>query len=128
VKYVQIGGDMVAPSQLSRYQAEAGTPHSAHLVQIAGKLVSPGRVAKAQAEATPPVGAHLVQVDGKLVRPEGLSAYQAHAGDVVTTRAASEDESSGWTPTGLELGLTGSLVLAAGLMGVLWRRGRLSTV
>ena len=100
-KYVQIGGDLVAPTQVSAYQAQAGTP----------------------------AGAHLVQIGGKLVRPEGLSAYQAHAGDVATSKASSDDDNGfGWTSTGFELGLIGSLLLAAGLLGVLWRRGRLSTV
>jgi len=99
-KYVQIGGDMVTPTQLSAYQARA----------------------------TAPVGAHLVQIGGKLVRPEGLSAYQAHAADVTTSNSSSDDDGFDWTTAGLELGLIGSLLLAAGLMGVLWRRGRLGTV
>ena len=100
-KYVQIGGDLVAPTQVSAYQADAGTP----------------------------VGAHLVQVGGKLVRPEALSVYQAHAADTVgASRVSSDDDGSGWTTNGLEFGVIGALLLAAGLLGVLWRRGRLSTV
>jgi hypothetical protein len=99
-KYVQIGGDLVTPTQLSAYQASADAP----------------------------VGAHLVQIGGELVRPERLSAYQAHAADVTASKSSSDDDGFGWTSTGFELGLIGSLLLAAGLLGVLWRRGRLSTV
>jgi hypothetical protein len=99
-KYVQIGGDLVTPTQVSAYQAEAGTP----------------------------VGAHLVQIGGKLVRPEGLSAFQASAADVKGSASSSDDDGFGWTTTGFEIGLIGSLLLVAGLLGVLWRRGRLSTV
>jgi hypothetical protein len=99
-KYVQIGGDLVTPTQLSAYQAEAGTP----------------------------VGAHLVQIGGKLVRPEGLSAYQVTAANVSGSKSSSDDDGFGWTTTGFEIGLIGSLLLVAGLLGVLWRRGRLSTV
>jgi hypothetical protein len=127
-KYVQIGGDMVTPTQLSAYQARAGSPRSAHLVQIGGRLVAPTELSKVEAEEGIPVGAHLVQIGGKLVRPEGLSAYQAHAADVTTSNSSSDDDGFGWTTAGLELGLIGSLLLAAGLMGVLWRRGRLGTV
>jgi hypothetical protein len=125
---VQIGGDMVSPTQLSAYQARAGVPESAHKVQIAGRLVAPTELSKVEAEAAPPVGAHLVQIGGKLVRPQGLSAYQAHAADVSGSGVSSDDDGFGWTNTGLEIGLIGSLLLAAGLLGVLWRRGRLSTV
>jgi hypothetical protein len=99
-KYVQIGGDLVNPTQLSAYQAEAGTP----------------------------VGAHLVQIGGKLVRPERLSAYQVTAANVRGSESSSDDDGFGWTTTGFEIGLIGSLLLVAGLLGVLWRRGRLSTV
>jgi hypothetical protein len=128
-KYVQIGGDLVTPTQVSAYQARAAAPRSAHLVQIAGRLVDPAQVSQAQAEASPPVGAHLVQIGGKLVRPEGLSAYQAHAADVTGSASSSDDDGFGWTTTtGLELGLIGALLLAAGVLGVLWRRGRLGTV
>jgi hypothetical protein len=127
-KYVQIGGDMVTPAQLSAYQARVGSPTSAHLVQIGGKLVAPAELSRVQAEADIPVGAHLVQIGGKLVRPEGLSAYQVHAADVKASNSSSDDDGFGWT-TGLESGLIGSLLLAAGVLGgVLWRRGRLSTV
>jgi len=98
-------------------------------VQIAGRLVEPGQVSQAQAEAGVPAGAHLVQIGGKLVRPEGLSAYQVHAADVSGSASSSDDDGFGWTTTtGLEIGLIGSLLLAAGLVGVLWRRGRLGTV
>jgi hypothetical protein len=127
-KYVQIGGDEVAPTQLSAYQARAGSPQSAHMVQIRGRLVAPTELSKVEAEADVPVGAHLVQVGGKLVRPEGLSAYQANAADVTGSKASSDDDGFGWTTTGLEIGLIGSLLLAVCLLGVLWRRGRLSTV
>ena len=97
-------------------------------VQISGDLVTPTQVSAYQASADAPMGAHLVQIGGKLVRPERLSAYQAHAADVSGSTSSSDDDGFGWTTTGFELGLIGSLLLAAGLLGVLWRRGRLDTV
>jgi hypothetical protein len=98
-KYVQIGGDNVSPTQLSAYQAGAGHP----------------------------VGAHLVQFNGKLVRAEQLSALQAQAGQKPVTASTSGDGGFNWSTTSIELALIGALVFFAGLLGVLWRRGRLST-
>jgi hypothetical protein len=97
-KYVQIGGELVSPTQVSAYEARADAPRSAHLVQIGGRLV----------------------------RPETLSAYQADAADVATSTASSDDDGFGWTDTSVELGLISALLVAAGALGVLWRRGRLT--
>jgi hypothetical protein len=46
---------------------------------------------------------------------------------VATATASSDDDGFGWSDTGFELGLIGSLLLTVGVLGVLWRRGRLST-
>jgi hypothetical protein len=97
--YVKIGGDLVPPTQLSHYQALAGVP----------------------------VGAHLVQVDGKLVRPEQVTTIQAEARQTPPRDVSVNDDGSGLSTTGLELGLAVALVLAAGLVVVVWRRGRLGT-
>ena len=97
-KYVQIGGDLVKPTQLSEYQAQAGVP----------------------------VGAHLVQVGGKLVRPDRVSAYQAHASQAVAASSSSDEGGFGWGTAGIGIGLVAALLAAIGA-GVQWRRGRLGT-
>jgi hypothetical protein len=128
-QYVQINGQLVNPAHLSEYEAQIGSPRSAHLVQIGGKLVAPDKVSAFQAHAgQTPVGAHLVQIGGKLVRPDRLSAYQAHAGDLNVSKASSHGDGIGWTTTGIGIGVFASLLLLAGTFGALWRRGRLSTV
>jgi hypothetical protein len=96
-KYVQIGGDLVAPTQLSAYQAHAD-------VRLA-----------------PP----LVQIGGELVRPDRVSAFQAHASQLAAPRSSSDDQGFGWTTTGIGIGLAGVLLAAGGALGVQWRRGRL---
>ncbi len=95
--YVQIGGELVAPSQVSAYQQSAGSRGSSHLVQIGGELVAPSQVSAFQADATPPA----------------------------TT--SSDDGGFDWNASGIELVLLGALVFLAGVLGVLWRRGRLTT-
>lgn len=49
-KLVQIGGQLVPPSQLSSFQAHAGRPvsRSSHLVQIGGRLVAPAQLSSAE--------------------------------------------------------------------------------
>jgi hypothetical protein len=98
--YVQIDGKLVNPEHLSAYEAQAGSPRSAHLVQIGGRLI----------------------------RPEQVSAYQAQAGKAKGSTSSADDDRSGWsTSTDVEIGVLSSLLLVAGGFGVLWRRGRLST-
>ena len=49
-KLVKIGGQLVPPSQLSRFESHAGQAASrtSHLVQIGGKLVPPSQVSSAE--------------------------------------------------------------------------------
>jgi hypothetical protein len=48
-RYVQIGGELVLPAQLSSWQAHAGqTSASPRLVQIGGALVAPENVSRYQ--------------------------------------------------------------------------------
>jgi hypothetical protein len=49
---VQIGGELVAPAQLSSWQAHAGQTSPTHLVQIGGTLVAPESVSSFQAHAS----------------------------------------------------------------------------
>jgi hypothetical protein len=43
------------------------------------------------------------------------------------TPATSSDGGFDWNTTAIELSLLGGLAFLAGVLGVLWRRGRLST-
>lgn len=94
-------------------------------VQIAGKLVAPEQVSAVQAGVGEPQSAHLVQVNGELVPPSELSAVEASLG--TAPAATSSGDGFDWNTTAIELSLTGALVFFAGVLGVLWRRGRLTT-
>ena len=48
-RYVQIGGALVAPEQVSSWQAQAGPSDSSRRVQIGGELVKPEQVSSWQA-------------------------------------------------------------------------------
>jgi hypothetical protein len=94
-------------------------------VQIAGKLVAPEQVSAVQTSVGEPQSAHLVQVNGELVPPSELSAVEASLG--TAPAATSSDDGFDWNTTAIELSLTGALVFFAGVLGILWRRGRLTT-
>src|SRR5919202_3674238 len=49
--YVQIDGKLVNPEHLSAYEAQAGSPGSAHLVQIGGRLIPPAQGSGCQTQA-----------------------------------------------------------------------------
>jgi hypothetical protein len=118
----------VASAAIAAPAAGAGVTPGTY-VQIDGKLVDPARISAVEAQAGTPAGAHLVQVAGRLVRPEQVSAYQARLGRVKGSTSSADDDGIGWTTsTGIEIGVLSSLVLVAGTLGVLWRRGRPSTV
>jgi hypothetical protein len=95
-------------------------------VQIDGKLVAPTEVSTVQRSAGEPRSAQLVQIGGRLVPPSELSAVESQLGGASATD--SSDGGFDWNSTGIELSLLGALVFFAGLLGVLWQRGRLSTV
>ena len=81
--YVQIGGYLVAPSQVSAYQASADLAPSAGLMQIGGEtdpLLSEASAWQASADLAPSAG--LVQIGGELVAPSRLSAWQTDAWDL----------------------------------------------
>lgn len=94
-------------------------------VQIAGKLVAPSQVSATQEYAGSPQSAHLVQINGELIPPSELSSVEASLG--AASIASSSDGGFDWSATTIELSLLGALVLFAGVLGVLWRRGRLTT-
>ncbi len=94
-------------------------------VQIAGRLVSPSQISATQARVGEPQTAHLVQINGELVPPSELALVEAGLGSAGGT--TSSDGGFDLNTTAIELSLTGALAFFAGVLGVLWRRGRLST-
>jgi len=64
-RYVQIGGQLVVPAQLSSWQTHAGQSSPSHLVQIGGALVAPERVSSYQA--------HLSSTPSQVVPKSGTS-------------------------------------------------------
>ena len=100
-RYVEIGGDLVAPAQLSSWQAHAGEARSAHLIQIGGALV----------------------------KPERLSAWQASAPDVSSTasvNSAAAESGFGWSEAAFGFGAVVGAMLFVGA-SVYVRRLRLTT-
>lgn len=90
---VQIGGELVAPAQLSSWQAHAGQSHSPRLVQIGGAFVA----------------------------PEKLSSWQASQGKVssVSTALPTSDSGFGWNDAGVGFGLAlGAMLFVAAAMYV----------
>src|SRR5262249_57389193 len=59
---VQIGGQLVAPTQLSSWQAHAGQSHSPRLGQICGALVAPQKLSAWPAGAGPARSRCAVQI------------------------------------------------------------------
>jgi hypothetical protein len=94
-------------------------------VQIAGKLVAPSQVSATQEYAGTPQSAHLVQINGELIPPSELSSVEAKLSAASTT--GSSEGGFDWSATTIELALLGALALLVGLLGVRWRRGRLTT-
>jgi hypothetical protein len=104
---VQIGGELVAPAQLSSWQAQAGQTSPGHLVQIGGTLVAPENVSSFQAHAGQTSPGHLVQVGGTLVAPESVSSFQAHASQTTSPVVASQEASGSgfdWGQAGIGFG------------------------
>jgi hypothetical protein len=116
---VQIGGDFVALSQVSAFQASADATPSSRLVQIGGELVDPSQVSAFQASADAAPSSRLVQIGGELVAPNQLSAWQQHAAGQTSTALAAK--SSG---IGGEVGFW----LTAGVLGVLLIGGCLTAL
>jgi hypothetical protein len=89
-RYVQIGGELVLPAQLSSWQAHAGQASS---------------------------GPRLVQIGGALVAPENLSRYQAQASQPTksSVRASTGDSGFDWGDAGIGIaaGLGTVLFVAA---------------
>ena len=76
---VQIGGYLVAPSQVSAYQVSADLAPSAGLMQIGGELIPPSQASAWQASADLTPSAGLMQIGGELIPPSQASAWQASA-------------------------------------------------
>src|SRR6187397_1848389 len=130
--YVQIGGYLVAPSQVSAYQASADLAPSAGLMQIGGELIPPSQASAWQASADLAPSAGLVQIGGELVAPSRQSAWQndawKRAGSSATLVGQKDDSGFGWGEPGI-IGAAGfaALVLLIGGSLVTLRRGRMPT-
>jgi hypothetical protein len=124
---VQIGGDFVALSQVSAWQASADSAPSSRLVQIGGDLVDPSQVSAWQASADLTPSSRLVQIGGDLVEPSQVSAWQSHAADRVDSSTALVAQNSGfdWSDAGFAAAAgIGALLLIGGCLVAL-RNGRL---
>jgi len=79
--YVQIGGHVIAPSQVSAGQASADLAPSARLIQIGGELISPSQSSawQSSADRSPATSTRLMQLGGELISPSQSSAWQALA-------------------------------------------------
>jgi type IV secretory pathway protease TraF len=79
-KLVQIGGQLVPPSQLSQFESQLGQPvsRSSQLVQIGGQLVPPSQLSQFESQLGQPVSrsSQLVQIGGHLVPPSQLSSAE----------------------------------------------------
>ena len=114
---VQIGGELVAPAQLSSWQAQAGQSHSPRLVQIGGALVSPEDLSSWQARSEQSRGPRVVQIGGQLVSPEKLSSWQAgqsQSRSLAATSSPSSDSGFGWHDAGVGFGLALGAMLFVG--------------
>jgi hypothetical protein len=122
---VQIGGQLVAPAQLSSWQANAGQSHPQRLVQIGGALVSPEKLSSWQAgQSSSP---RVVQIGGALVKPENVSSWQASQGTSSSSATLpSSDSGFGWHDAGVGFGLTLGAMLFVGAAAYV-RRTRLTT-
>jgi len=125
--YVQIGGYLVSPSQVSAYQASADLAPSARLMQIGGELIPPSQSSAWQASADLAPSARLVQIGGELIAPSRLSAWQTdawnRAGSSATLVGQKHDSGFGWAEAGITGGAGLALVLfIAGSVVMLRRR------
>jgi hypothetical protein len=111
---VQIGGRLVAPEQLSAFEASAGTAPSTRLVQIGGRLVAPEQLSAFEASAGTAPSTRLVQIGGRLVPPEQLSSFERSLSSPATGPAGS----SGNDVTARNVGIaSGALLVLALLLG-----------
>jgi hypothetical protein len=119
---VQIGGDFVALSQVSAWQASADSAPSSRLVQIGGDLVDPSQVSAWEASADLTPSSRLVQIGGDLVEPSQLSAWQSHADS--STALVAQNSGFDWSDAGFAAAVgIGGLLLIGGCMAAL-RNGR----
>jgi hypothetical protein len=124
--YVQIGGYLVSPSQVSAYQASADLAPSARLMQIGGELILPSQSSAWQASSDLAPSARLVQIGGELVAPSRLSAWQTDAWNRARSSATlvvqKHDSGFGWAEAGITAGAGLALLLFIGGSVVTLRR------
>jgi hypothetical protein len=124
---VQIGGELVAPAQLSSWQAHSERTYSPRLVQIGGALVSPENVSSWQARSERTYSPRLVQIGGALVSPEQVSSWQAHASQADALKASASDGSGfNWGAAGIGMFAALGVALFVGASAYI-RRMRLTS-
>jgi hypothetical protein len=116
-KLVQIGGQLVAPSQLAAFESQLGQPvsRSSKLVQIGGQLVAPSQLSAFESQLGQPVSrsSKLVQIGGRLVPPSQLSSTERQ---LSAAWLSANGSSGGSSQVGRDLGIGFG---AAALLGVM---------
>lgn len=124
--YVQIGGYLVSPSQVSAYQASADLAPSARLMQIGGELIPPSQSSAWQASANLAPSARLVQIGWEVFPPSQASARLTdawnRAGASATLVGQKQDSGFGWAEAGITAGAGLALLLFIGGSVVTLRR------
>jgi hypothetical protein len=101
----------------------AANAGSSDMVQIDGQLVPPSQVSRAQLEAGHAASSRLVAIGGALVPPSEVSAWQSRAGDDGYGGAAASG--TGYDSGAVEItaaAIVGTLLLIGGSMLLVRRR------
>jgi hypothetical protein len=107
--------------------APAASAGAADRVQVNGQLVEPSQVSRAQLEAGHPASSRLVSIGGALVAPSDVSAWQSRADDNGGSAVAAS--SSGYDSGAVEITaavIAGALALVGGSMALVRRRRSLA--
>ncbi|SRR6266540_1465079 len=100
------------------------------LVQIGGRLVAPSQLSSVELGLENSESTRLVQIGGELVRPSQLSAWQSQAAGAppIIRIASSSSSSFSWRDAGAGAGAGAVAVLLLGSAAVVIHRRRPATV
>ena len=118
---------IVAGLAAAAIAAPAASAGAADSVQINGQLVEPSQVSRAQLEAGHAATSRLVSIGGALVPPSELSAWQSRAAD--NSGGVASMSGSGYDSGAVEItaaAIAGALVLVGGSMALARRRRSLA--
>jgi len=104
----------------------AASAGSSDRVQINGQLVQPSQVSRAQLEAGHAPSSRLVAIGGALVPPSELSEWQSRAGDKSTPATASGSGFDSGAVEITAAAIVGALALLGGAMALTRRRRSLA--